>query len=231
MTSTTAATSSEWRRGDPGLRAGKETPLRFYPTPEQAAELSRTFGCVRKVYNLALEARTAAWDQRQERVTYLQSGVRPVLGLPGPLPQVQVAEEVSRLGGVHPVGVPVPRRPAAPREDDRTAGRGLVAPAAGRRRAVHGDRQPGSGRPLVRGPAVPVRGRAPSGQRYGRRRRRGDHVPGHPLDRGEDRQPPARKARPGTARAGAAADGPHAEGLREPGQGPAQGRAGACPDL
>src|SRR5450755_4488875 len=73
MTSTTAATSSEWRRGDPGLRAGKETPLRFYPTPEQASELSRTFGCVRKVYNLALEARTAAWDRRQERVTYLQS--------------------------------------------------------------------------------------------------------------------------------------------------------------
>jgi putative transposase len=46
---------------------------RFYPTPEQAAELSRTFGCVRKVWNLALEARTAAWNQRQERVTYLQS--------------------------------------------------------------------------------------------------------------------------------------------------------------
>jgi len=46
---------------------------RFYPTREQAADLSRTFGCVRKVYNLALEARTTAWNQRQERVTYLQS--------------------------------------------------------------------------------------------------------------------------------------------------------------
>ena len=46
---------------------------RFYPTPEQAADLFRTFGCVRKVWNLALEARTAAWDQRQERVTYLES--------------------------------------------------------------------------------------------------------------------------------------------------------------
>jgi putative transposase len=46
---------------------------RFYPTPEQAADLSRTFGCVRKVYNLALEARTTAWYQRHERVTYLQS--------------------------------------------------------------------------------------------------------------------------------------------------------------
>ncbi|WP_142217270.1 RNA-guided endonuclease TnpB family protein [Streptomyces sp. SLBN-118] len=43
---------------------------RFYPTDAQAAELSRTFGCVRKVYNLALEARTAAWYQRQERVNY-----------------------------------------------------------------------------------------------------------------------------------------------------------------
>ena len=46
---------------------------RFYPTLEQAAELSRTFGCVRKVWNLALQARTTAWHQRQERVTYLQS--------------------------------------------------------------------------------------------------------------------------------------------------------------
>jgi putative transposase len=43
---------------------------RFYPTDVQAAQLSRTFGCVRKVYNLALAARTAAWKQRQERVDY-----------------------------------------------------------------------------------------------------------------------------------------------------------------
>ncbi|MER6377769.1 helix-turn-helix domain-containing protein, partial [Streptomyces mirabilis] len=34
---------------------------RFYPTDAQAAELSRTFGCVRKVYNMALAARTEAW--------------------------------------------------------------------------------------------------------------------------------------------------------------------------
>ena len=95
--------SSKLRRGDPGLQAGEETPLppfgvshgihtqindnvfymvkvvkrackyRFYPTPEQAADLTRTFGCVRKVYNLALQARTTAWHQRQERMTYLQS--------------------------------------------------------------------------------------------------------------------------------------------------------------
>jgi len=42
---------------------------RFRPTDAQAAELSRTFGCVRKVYNLALAARTEAWT-RQERVNY-----------------------------------------------------------------------------------------------------------------------------------------------------------------
>ncbi|MFC9854692.1 RNA-guided endonuclease InsQ/TnpB family protein [Streptomyces prasinus] len=45
---------------------------RFHPTDVQAAELSRTFGCVRKVYNLALAARTEAWA-RQERVNYNQT--------------------------------------------------------------------------------------------------------------------------------------------------------------
>jgi putative transposase len=45
---------------------------RFCPTDAQAAELSRTFGCVRKVYNLALAARTEAWT-RQERVNYNQT--------------------------------------------------------------------------------------------------------------------------------------------------------------
>jgi putative transposase len=44
--------------------------FRFYPTPVQADLLNRTFGCVRKVYNLALAARMQAWYQRQERVNY-----------------------------------------------------------------------------------------------------------------------------------------------------------------
>ncbi|MEV6240872.1 RNA-guided endonuclease TnpB family protein [Lentzea sp. NPDC051838] len=43
---------------------------RFYPTEEQAAELLRTFGCVRLVYNMALEARTTAWNCDRRRVTY-----------------------------------------------------------------------------------------------------------------------------------------------------------------
>jgi putative transposase len=45
---------------------------RFCPTDAQAVELSRTFGCVRKVYNLALASRTQAWAW-QERVTYNQT--------------------------------------------------------------------------------------------------------------------------------------------------------------
>ncbi|MBB4932086.1 putative transposase [Lipingzhangella halophila] len=46
---------------------------RFYPTDAQAAELSRTFGCVRLVYNKALAERTRAWFTEQRRVNYNQS--------------------------------------------------------------------------------------------------------------------------------------------------------------
>ncbi|MCW3820022.1 transposase [Micromonospora sp. DR5-3] len=46
---------------------------RFYPTPEQAELLNRTFGCVRVVYNRALEARTRAWAVDRQRTTYVQS--------------------------------------------------------------------------------------------------------------------------------------------------------------
>ena len=81
---------------------------RFYPTDAQAAELSRTFGCVRKVYNLALEARTEAWA-RQERVNYNADlgdadGVEedrgtglPVRGVLGAAP----AGAAAPAGGVH----------------------------------------------------------------------------------------------------------------------------------
>ncbi len=46
---------------------------RFYPTAEQAAELSRTFGCVRKVYNMALDARSRAWTLEHRRVSYVET--------------------------------------------------------------------------------------------------------------------------------------------------------------
>jgi len=47
--------------------------FRFYPTNEQAAELSRTFGCARLVYNKALEERTRAYTLEGRKVSYVQS--------------------------------------------------------------------------------------------------------------------------------------------------------------
>ena len=46
---------------------------RFYPTPEQAKQLARTFGCVRYVYNRALTERSRAWTQEQRRVTQAET--------------------------------------------------------------------------------------------------------------------------------------------------------------
>jgi len=46
---------------------------RFYPTPEQAVLLIRTFGCVRYVYNRALAERSRAWTQEQRRVTFAET--------------------------------------------------------------------------------------------------------------------------------------------------------------
>jgi putative transposase len=43
---------------------------RFYPSPEQAGLLVRTFGSVRYVYNRALAERSRAWTQEQKRVTF-----------------------------------------------------------------------------------------------------------------------------------------------------------------
>jgi putative transposase len=46
---------------------------RFYPTTEQEQLLRRTLGCVRLVYNKALNTRTQGWYQRQERIDYKQT--------------------------------------------------------------------------------------------------------------------------------------------------------------
>jgi putative transposase len=50
---------------------------RFYPTDVQAAELSRTFGCVRLVYNRALAERTTVWRTEQRRLSYADSSAAP----------------------------------------------------------------------------------------------------------------------------------------------------------
>jgi putative transposase len=68
---------------------------RFYPLPDQIRELSRTFGCVRKVYNLALEARTIGWQQRQERISYTQTSAL--------LTQWKLQQGLSYLGDVSSV--------------------------------------------------------------------------------------------------------------------------------
>ncbi|WP_264659140.1 RNA-guided endonuclease InsQ/TnpB family protein [Azospirillum canadense] len=47
--------------------------FRFYPTPEQADLLNRTFGCVRVVYNRARAMREAAWTERTERCGFPQT--------------------------------------------------------------------------------------------------------------------------------------------------------------
>lgn len=44
--------------------------FRFYPTPEQEQTLRRTLGCCRKVYNMALDARSEAWTVLHESVSY-----------------------------------------------------------------------------------------------------------------------------------------------------------------
>jgi putative transposase len=46
--------------------------FRFYPTDEQESILSRTFGCVRFIYNELLKIRTEAWKV-QKRINYLES--------------------------------------------------------------------------------------------------------------------------------------------------------------
>ncbi|MEU3342516.1 RNA-guided endonuclease TnpB family protein [Streptomyces sp. NPDC006668] len=68
---------------------------RFYPTDEQAAELSRTFGCVRLVYNKALEERTRAWYGEQRRISYVQSSAA--------LTEWKKTEELAFLTEVSPV--------------------------------------------------------------------------------------------------------------------------------
>jgi putative transposase len=47
--------------------------FRFYPSDEQCEQLARTFGCVRYVYNRALDERSRAWTQEQRRVTHAET--------------------------------------------------------------------------------------------------------------------------------------------------------------
>ncbi|TMQ99184.1 IS200/IS605 family element transposase accessory protein TnpB [Actinomadura soli] len=46
---------------------------RFTPTPGQAEELARTFGCVRLVYNMALQERSRAYAADGRKISYAQT--------------------------------------------------------------------------------------------------------------------------------------------------------------
>ncbi|MFE0152503.1 RNA-guided endonuclease InsQ/TnpB family protein [Nonomuraea sp. NPDC059007] len=49
---------------------------RFYPTPEQARELARMFGCIRLVYNKALDERTRVYTLEGRHVSYVESSAK-----------------------------------------------------------------------------------------------------------------------------------------------------------
>jgi putative transposase len=49
---------------------------RFFPTDAQAAQLGRTFGCARFVYNQALEFRSQAWQQEKKSVGYHETALK-----------------------------------------------------------------------------------------------------------------------------------------------------------
>jgi putative transposase len=51
----------------------KAFKYRFFPTEEQARQLTKTFGCARYVYNQALAYRTTAWQQEKQSIGYNQT--------------------------------------------------------------------------------------------------------------------------------------------------------------
>ena len=53
--------------------AQKAFKYRLFPSDEQAAQLARTFGCARFVYNQALEFRSKSWQQENKSVGYRET--------------------------------------------------------------------------------------------------------------------------------------------------------------
>ena len=66
---------------------------RFYPTPEQADLLARTFGCVRFIYNTVLRWRTDAFFNERQKIGYAQANAR--LTAIKKLPELAFLNEVS----------------------------------------------------------------------------------------------------------------------------------------
>ncbi|ROO89666.1 putative transposase [Actinocorallia herbida] len=75
-----------------GRQVKRAFRYRFHPTNAQTAELSRTFGCVRLVYNRALQERTRAYRDEGRRVSYADSSAM--------LTEWKRTEELAFLGEV-----------------------------------------------------------------------------------------------------------------------------------
>ena len=54
----------------------KAFKYRFFPTDAQAAQLARTFGCARFVYNQALEFRSKSWRQEKKSIGYHDTALK-----------------------------------------------------------------------------------------------------------------------------------------------------------
>lgn len=81
---------------------------RFYPTHEQAEQLNRTFGCVRLVYNKALDIRSTAYATEGKTVTYAQTSAMlpewkrdPALAFLGEVSCVPLQQALRHLQGAY----------------------------------------------------------------------------------------------------------------------------------
>jgi putative transposase len=54
----------------------KAFKYRLFPTDDQAAQLAKTFGCARNVYNQALEFRSNAWLQEKKSIGYQDTALK-----------------------------------------------------------------------------------------------------------------------------------------------------------
>lgn len=77
------------------MKTKRAYKYRFYPTPEQAELLAKTFGCVRVVYNSILRWRTDAFYQEQKKVGYTQASGR--LTAIKKLPELEFLNEASSV--------------------------------------------------------------------------------------------------------------------------------------
>jgi putative transposase len=52
------------------VKVNKAFRYRIFPTDEQKKNLAQTFGCVRLTFNTMLDARTKAWQQDKQHLSY-----------------------------------------------------------------------------------------------------------------------------------------------------------------